>query len=88
MMFLLHLLGLLYGVLGLAWFHLVATPGQLVTAAFAKQAQTLYPASFFSPIVASEDATGAETISFTKANWGLGLLAAYCGRYLLTRHRG
>lgn len=88
MLLFLHLAGLVYGVLGLAWFRLMATPGQTVTAAFAKQATALFPASVYSPIIRESDEAGEEVLDFSKTNWLLGAITLYCGRYVLTARRG
>lgn len=91
MLFLLHLLGLLYGAFGLVWTNLMTSKGKvLLPSSFMGCVVKLYPPSVFSPSWADNpaDLEGEKLSNGTKPFLISGGIFLYCLRYLLTRCRG
>ena len=91
MLFLLHLLGLLYGAFGLVWTSLMCTKGKvLLPASVMGSVVNLYPPSVFSPSWSANpaDPEGENIPNGTKPYLISGGVFLYCLRYLFTRCRG
>lgn len=93
MMFLVHLLGLLYGFFGLIWTVCLTTPGDLVLPAeLLGKVATLYPPDIFAPEWAEDedngDGTGtASPLNASKPMLISGGIFAYCAYYFYSKLR-